>query len=434
FVFDKLAVDEGAAAGNSTIIKNFTATINGGDASIIDLAFELDYPIGDQLDFLDGDNIVLCASVGEIALSAELDNRQLVEIYAGSVEKDIEDTSVISNFDLNIYETGAPGITFQSIDSWVNRAFETTFTFDINKKVNSEFGRLNSLTFKLVCFNPTTLDFGVLDTYVFPTGTFPTYVVDGTTYQGKDINTERFLSVPSGDTLREVQLNLQVVSSYSATQTITGKLGFIVPWQEWIENDTIPGEFYDAALADEFFNRNFRSSNYSNVNGYFITVLLVANVSDQQTDGFRFGPVVTYDIGLRSNTGEIFDFDVDPNAVVWTQTTKVFDFDGEELDNILTNELNKIEIEMFSPIAGGLSPQALIGEIIFEPTNNTGRHFRLSSFIDYSEPVNVLEPLTGEFGVKITIGAGSVLLECNIDGSKLDTLTNYNIYGHLRTK
>lgn len=435
FTFDSLAVDEGASAANGTIIKNFTATINGGDASIIDLEFELEYPAGDQIDFTAGDNIVLCASIGEIALDPELDNRQLIEIYAGAVAKDQEDTSIITNFDLSIWETGAPGTTFQAVDSWVNRAFECSFNFDIQKDADSDFGRLNSLTYKLVCFNPTTLDFGVLDTYVFPLGTIPTYTVDGTSYQAKDIDTERFLSVPSGDSLREVQLNMEVVSgSYQATQEITGKFGFIVPWQEWIENGSIPTEFYDAALADEFFNLNFRSSNYSDVNGYFITVLLIANVSYQQTSGAKVGPVSTYDIALRSNTGEIADFDVDPNAVTWTQTTKVYNEDGDELDNILTTELNLIEIEMSSPIASGLSPQGIIGEIIFEPTGNTGRHFRLSSYIDYSEAINPLEPLTGETGVKVTVGASSVTLECNLNGALLDTLTNYNIYGHLRPR
>jgi len=90
---------------------------------------------------------------------------------------------------------------------------------------------------------------------------------------------------------------------------------------------------------------------------------------------------------------------------------------------------------MESDNAGTLSAQSISAEIVNETTNNTGRHYRLHSDLNWAEPINPLQPLDGEFGVKVTITviSNQVKLECNVDGSKMAS-QDQNFYGHLYFK
>jgi len=421
FVIDQLFNVDGGGAKSSVIISSMTTTINGGDPSLLDVVFTLTYPAAQLAKINAGDVLFLGLIVENGALSATLSDRALVEFDVVSWSKGSDISGLITNFQGDITEYGST-VSKSNINNWINQTYVLDFTFDMKKEVNSSDASLVRLALQQVGFNTITNEVFISTPFNLPIGKISTVDVDGTDYQQINLATERFLSVPSGQALREIKLDSVVPSAFAATQNFTGKVGFILDWQEWIQNTNVPSIFYDGALPAEFFNLNKRLSNYSGINGFDIFIFLVADV-------LHSGVITKY--AMISDKCLIADFDVDPAAVPWTAVTKLFDNDGDETDDIYNEDI-RIEIKFTSPTAGGLILGDVMGEIVFEETLNNGRHFRLHTAFDFSEAVNPLIPLAGETRVKMTQGAGDITLECLIKGDTLDPAKKYNIYGHLK--
>ena len=217
--------------------------------------------------------------------------------------------------------------------------------FKHNFTHHSSDASLVRLALQQVGLNTTANAVFISTPFNLPIGKISIVDVDGTDYQQINLDTERFLSVPSGQALREVKLDSIVPGAFAATQNFSGKVGFILDWQEWIQNTNVPSIFYDGSLAAEFFNRNKRLSNYSGVNGFDIFIFLVADV-------LHSGVITKY--AMFSDKCVIADFNVDPVAVTWTAVTKLFDGDGDETDDIYNEDI-RIEIKFTSPTAGGLA-------------------------------------------------------------------------------
>lgn len=425
FLTDQLFVFEGVGSSSSVIINNFEGN-KDVDESIIQVSFDLTYPDTDRL--INGDYITLQLAVEEDGLTPIESDRVLIGLDTVQVTKDSDITGLAADFNAVIKERSS-GDSATNINTWINRCVEVDFNFDITKGLGKEAlsGFLTGLKFDLVAWNTTTDEFFSLDSYSFPIGFVPQVNVGGGVYQLLNIDTTRFLSVPISDQLREVQLEMSAPGSYQTTQEVSGKLGFIVPWQEWIQNPDVPTVFYDGAIPDEFYNLNNRTSNYSGVEGYQIYIFLTASILSEPS-GLNTNYI------LFSDASSVYDFEEDGDGTGWaTDSIKVLNADDEELGDFDGTQPNKIEVIASNPDLSSISAQSLRAEIVIEPKNNTGRHYRLHSSLNWLEAGNPLYPVSGETNVKIDVDVpgGTVTLTCMCDGTLLNPLKSYNIYYHI---
>jgi hypothetical protein len=428
FIFEEITNTDGAAAASNLggIISAMTVTINGGDASLLDIAFTLTYPTATQALISAGDLLLLELAVEDAAISATLSDRTVVQLNTGlsTWTKDGDVTGLITNNQLDFTEIGSVTAT-SNFATWINQAFELDFAFDMAKTANSDDSLLVGLKAQIVTLDTSTNNYFVNQSYEFPFDNKIGLIdIDGTGYQAFNIDTTRVLSVPSDSSLREVQLTSVVPGAYAATQAFTGKVGFIINWQEWIENNAVDTAFYNGSLPTEFFNLNRRTSNYSAVLAqYDVYFFLVATI---------YSSGVNTEYAMFSDKCNVRDFDVDLAGGTWTCTNSLLDNQGDVSTDIYNQTMTTKHI-FAAPGAGALTIGNVMGTIVIEETNNTGRHYRLHTVLDWSEPSNPLKPETGQTNVQIVqdVPGNTITLTCSIDGTMLDPESTYNIYAHL---
>jgi len=427
FMLDQVVNIQAGAPLSGSIIKNFEFLLNV-DPSIIDINFALTYSDLNQSDFTEGDRILLQIGVEKNGTTAELSDRTLVTIGLVTITRDTDIDGLITNFQPAFSNPASIG-TFTGGIVWNNRALECNFSFNLSKNLSYELILLTKLSSIIRAVNTVTGDRFTLDNYNFPLAGVLFISIGGATYQIINIEANRVLSVPTSDDLRDVQLTAVAPASYQPIQAFTGKVGFIFPWRQWIANPDVNLGFYD--FTEEQNNRNFRTSNYSDISDWQIYATLAATIRT-----LKDGVFIDTIYNLNSNIFEVADFDEDMTADNWVQiSTKYYNEDDVEIAAINLGGITRVEIIMESDNAGTLSAQSISAEIVNETTNNTGRHYRLHSDLNWAEPINPLQPLDGQFGVKVTITviSNQVKLECNVDGSKMAS-QDQNFYGHLYFK
>jgi hypothetical protein len=426
FVFDQLDVLEGAGASSSSIILNLDANINGGDPTLLDLSFDLDWnAAGVAINLVDGDNIAITAIVEDGTLTAELSDRMPVLLYAGPVSKDSDNLGITNN-QIDFYGSSmniALALPVSNVDTWNNRAYILSGSFRLVKDANSQNHILKSLEYRIVGRIPGTQTFFDIDTYKFPfPGKIALLNVGGTGYQALNIDTTRPVgNVPIDDDLRSVKLSSTIPGSFQNYQDFNWQLGIEIPHRTWIENlavQQVAPEFYNSAEENDNFNQ--RTSNYSDALTY---------------DIFIFATAVTLFNGIEtthqmsSDESLVKDFDVDAIGTGWSATTELFDTDGNTINTVYQGEDVDVKITFTRP-AGALSSEQ--AEIVFEYVGEVGQTSRLSSYHDWSGPENALKPLEGETLVKITTPTlTSTVIECTIKGEFLLDGKPFNVYGHL---
>lgn len=422
FILDSIQSTAGASAVNSGVIQNFAFTINGSNAKLIDITFQLTYSDAQKLLLPNDTYIFLGFAVEALSLTAPLSDRVLIGLDTVQVTKDSDIAGLASNFLATFNE---PNSAFSKTDAkvWNNRLLECEFSFDLAKVNTGEFNFLQGLKYTLVGYNGT--DYFELDSFNFPLGFIPVLAVGGCVYQVKNLDTTRFLAVPSSSSLREIQLTMESPATFESTQEVSGKFGFTIPWQQWKNNTDVPMVFYDGALPDEFYNRNRRTSNYSDINDYEIYVFLTASLN--------FNGLVTNYI-FYSDPFEVFDFEVDGAGATWvTDSRTLYNEIGDVITDLSGTSNTRIEFVASAETMTGITEQGIMAEIVIEPVNNLGREFRLHSDLVWSEIGNPLFPESGETGVKIVVDliGKTVTLSCLINGELLEPSTNYNIYYHI---
>ena len=428
FVIDELSNVEGAATADSSIITNFEFNIDGGDAKLINLSFDITYTGAQQSKFTPGDYIFLGFEIENESLTAELSDRTVIELAVIDVTRDSDVPGLITSFQLDFNNPGSVN-TFTGGKLWNNRALEASFIFRLSKSTDFIYTLLTALNCEVVAYNTVTGNSFELNTYNFPLPSIPVVDIGGVGHQILNLSTERNLPVPAGDALRDVTLNINAPASYIGYQTISGSVGLIFPWRQWMPNALVDLVFYDAAQDNN--NLNYRTSNYSGLNNYVIKVRLSADIRTKTTETEVVTPYY-----LWSDTFEIADFDEDQSLNNWgVQSYNIYNTSGTIIDAVNRTEINRIEFVIEGDIAGTLSKNDTIIEIIQETVNATGRHYRLHSSLDWTEDLNPLEPISGEDGVRITPVPldFKVKADCLIDGTKVDDSAQ-NFYFHIYPK
>ena len=188
-------------------------------------------------------------------------------------------------------------------------------------------------------------------------------------------------------------------------------LAFKVSWREWIENLDVDNVFYDDTKVNN--NLNYKTSNYSNLEGYKIYGIIELLVND-----------TIYN--LYSHESSILDFDQN-GLTAFTGTVNFYDINNNLVDNVYNNENVRIEIDFDHAI--GVIPK-VEGEIIIEPVDTTNQEWRLSTKKDWTNPINPLQPIVGTEVTIVSI-SNKVTLSCNTNNINLVAGIQYNVYGKI---
>lgn len=288
----------------------------------------------------------------------------------------------------------------------------SSFGIDTSKEVF-----INAIQLKLIAFNKDQNSFFELDSYDIDLSS-QTITAN---VQEFNIEASRGYVLADDDPFNIVELKTgsRVVDEQFYDYTFPQK----IRWQDWQRNDNVDPVFFDPDKPNE--NLNFKSSNYSDVNGYSIRIATIINVT-----GFD-------DLGRRVSGSQTF----------FGGELKIQDYNSS-LD--YSGLIETLDPDTLSPLGGGVLYNGK--NTIFRTTYNKllpvdpvfyAIHrievneaigdgiSELSSVVD--PPINnLLIPLEGETLLKVTETGSQVITECQIDGSRVEEGINYKLSARLR--
>ena len=389
----------------ATSATDIDTSLVGGDLVI---EFEVSYSTAEKLRLETDDEYLLWVQVEDptisagdsdrVALIADFKNYVDVDFLAGFINA--PEYNFISH--QNSLGSGKPNTEVCNEDGIV---LEATIGTDTTKDVV-----INGISAKLVAYNSSINNFFELDNYDFSLGDF----IESNGVQQLEIETTRGYPLPAGDTFNLVRV--QTLSQVGDFQQYKIVLGQKIKWQEWINNLQVDPVFFDTNQPNN--NLNEKSSNYSGLNGYVIKLALVINVTGLDS----LGRTVTGDVINYGGDLEVNDYEVGKPSV--TGTLETFDPDsGQSLNGgVLFN--GKDTLFKCTFLNADLITYAIHR---IEPSQNAGDGIlELSSFLP-SVDNNLLKPLEGETGVKLTFNGTTLVSECLIDGSLIQEGVNYKL-------
>ncbi len=432
FVFKGVRTTEGAAQITDGFIQDYEANIDGGDPTILVINFETSYSAAELLKIANGTPYFLGVGVSDSGgFSATDSDRTIVHCDSNKWIRTSDISGLVTANQIDFYNsTQDPALDTPSsnINSWINSIHFMRGEFKLQKDPSDGEGintnaRLKNLKIQLVALLDFTGTFFTIQEYNFAVPSGAQINVDGTMFQGVGQNDQNTLGVPPADQFNRAILTSEVPGSYQATQQWNWEVGMEISWRQWVElfsvQDVAP-EFYNT--AQPFNNFNTRASNYDGINNYNIHVFASAEV--------EYNGVLTV-YHMKSDPCDIADFDVDV-VPGWTATTKLYDENNDETDDIYLGQDIRIEVTMDNP--GIALPLATTGgQIVCEISNSQGRDYRLHTSKNWDEQDNFLKPLVGETNVKMTqlLAPNKIVLECLLKKEKIQPGVSLNFYGHL---
>jgi hypothetical protein len=428
FLYDNALGNSGAAGINGQyFITNLTTFSPSGN--LMTLFFDVEYT-GPQKSFLaqklqnQPTYFLIGVQLGDVtALSGDSDKLIIladVELYDESA--DIPGLIEITKFDIYPHnqQIGAGGF-YSDYEGWNEDGVVIDFEYKLNLLQNAY---QNSLVFKLLAFNNITNQSFELDSFDFPNiATSPVSLG----VQQLNANTTRGYNLAAGDQFNFVKL--QTGALIGTDQYYSGTIGQKIKWQDWIKNLNVDNIFFNAAFPNN--NKNYRSSNYSDLNDYTIRLAIFSNVDGVST------------LNVSGNTNYLFlsaaipvyDYDLDGNVTpVWSAIIETFH--PTTLVNLQGAVLvggNTIMRTTWTnsggPVASVLNMWAIHR---IEETNQNGDAIdELSTINPYPVPNRVI-PLITETQLKIDPISGNVVTECLVDGSQILTGKQYNLSARLQ--
>lgn len=431
WVFDSLVVSEGGQPSSSGIFTNLSVGIAQQEPKKLNVSVDISFD-SEQQSLIDNSNYALWFTLAnkELAEPELIDRISLVlDANPYSFDRDVPDLIDYSTYDLRFFmpyedpETDIGTTDFTGGDGDF-RMFRCNIDLDTEKLAWLRTAELRIIT-------TDGVNEGLLSRTIFPITGIPLTFSDGTyEYQILNFDVPNSLNIPSDDISNRltISINIPIVPSSSQEAILTGS--FRVPWREWIENSSIPTVFYDDTKQND--NRNEKTSNYSNVDGYQIYGVMSLNIQNDRDPG----SITEYNIFSQPCT--ILDFDSPSWTAGFTASTFYFDEDGIAIGEPQTEKETLVKIE-FDHSLGTLSPQDLSGYMWIEISGSTLRPDNLYTDRDWTSPTNRLIPSqelnpSNEQFVELESINNKVTLICKIDGTKISTENNYRVYGRLINK
>lgn len=414
FLYDVGVAIEGAGSGSTyyNIIKDITCGIVAGKLVI---TLQIEYNTTQQVQIESGGKYIIGVQVADDSITAGNSDKVILLADVGEyiASADIEDLAEVT--DLQIYQhpyNPAVDTGTTKCDAWNEDGICAKFDFWLDLAKDAY---LNSLSFAVIAYNSTTQQYFILDNFAI---NLNSQVVSGGVQQ-ININDVRGYRLNASDYFNKVVLTTGAqVSQKQYYQLI---IGAKIPWQDWISNPDADTVFYNSSKPNN--NLNLKSSNYSNLSDYDIKIALIANVAG------------TNPLGISGNTNYLmqspdlltYDYAL---PTTWAGTIETYDETGSvNLGGVIRTDADTlmrvtwVRNDVFRP---GYNFWAI--HRIEESQENGTNIYELSSLVS-SISGNKLKPVSGETLLKVTVtpGSNTVVTECLIDHTQLNSSVNYKL-------
>jgi len=430
FLYDNAMGNSGGSGFNGQdFITNLTVfTPTGGGNEFITLFFDVEYSSSQKarlsnLIAQDPRYFLVGVQLGDVTISSGNSDRIIltadVEEYDESA--DIPGLMDVTKYDIYPHDKAiGAGDFFSDYIGWNEDGVVIDYAFTINL-LQQAF--INSLDFKWLAYNTVTNEYFELDSYSIPN--VATAPVSGGVQQLAE-NTTRGYNLAIGDQFNDVILITG--GQVGGQQEYSGRIAQKVKWQDWIKNLNVDNVFYDNTKPND--NKNYRSSNYSNLNNYTLRFGIFANL-----DGVnQFNVAGNTNYLFISPNITIYDYDLDGNVTpIWAGTIETFHpTTAVNLNGALLSGTDTIMRTTWVNSGGPVASVANMWAIHrVEETNQNGDDIDELSTINPFPIVNRPIPLIGETQLKIDPISGNVVTECRVDGSLIQNGVQYNLSARL---
>ncbi len=411
----------GPVAGQD-FITAISATIVSGDLEII---IDMEYSSA-QKAFLSAKfnqgpvRFLLAIQGGDITKANANSDRLLVladvELYDQS--PDISDLMHVKKFDIYGHDEQI-GVDTPSTNKtlWNEDGIVIDYTFDVNLNLEAV---LNSLSFAIVAYNPTTDQFWIINEFPFS----PLSAIISSGVQQINVTTTRGYILLSGDQFDD--MTIAVGSQAAGLQDYDGRYSQKVPWQQWLQDLNVDTSFYNVAEPHNNFNK--KASNYSALFGYEIRFAVFANLSGKSplgvtgvTDYLFLSPEIT-----------VFDYEKDGILPpIWSCVIQTLDpVTMTDLGGAIQTGADTLFKVTWT---NSLGPVAAIGNLWginrIEETLQPGYAIAELSSLNLPLPAGqqLLKAKPTFTLLDVTLVAGTIVFECLIDGSLIQQGKNYNL-------
>ena len=424
FILDRAFTTVDLAFVDSSIITNYTAVFNNSAEILVD--FDVDYLAAIE-PLLENKNYIIFVSTCDESLNTESTDRVTLKVdsqlyYYNTDRFDLMFIDGMRHFPHNVDESNVAD-SFDDYKGFIEDGFEIQVPFQLNNDLNA---KIQNLKVHFSAWNPSTDDRFDLQSYNFNlSGAVSILQPPLNPRIAYNILSTRGFNLVNGSQFNKAEL--RTLSS--------GLRGFInvdrYVFKLGIKANFEPGAntvFYDVNEPNNGLNKN--SSNYSLKNGYELIVIVE---SDATSVPNIFGVTQITNYQFLSQPHAYYDYDLDNNITPdWSVQIITLDDNGVNTSGILQTSINTKVYAVFTPLGGVttmLNPYAIVR--LNQNGGNINTIYELSS-IRGSIVNNPLIPLAGESYTKITDTGTTIIVECLVDGSLLNTSLDYDISVTLR--
>ena len=327
---------------NGTLIKNVDIQLT--DLDLLDISFDVDFTSSQEDVLSDGQDYILYIVVHNQSLTVDDGYKSTIIIDLNQYFKNSDIDGLWEGiWEQTPYPYQSPNPRFNSGKAFIEDGQYAFGSFRLLDEFEGKDVNLDALRFKLVGFNNNNNTWFDIRTFDFDLSS----QVQVGNIQEIEVDQTRGYILKDSDDFNAVEIT---TTNNDGTYTYYEiKLGYKLPWQDWLELSTADTIFYDKNKSLNGLNNNI--SNYSNSNGYFIRMLLEADVTTN-------GITTTY-IDSSGNF-EVFNRetdDQDPDA--YTCEINTYDKNGNALENNIINKDFTELRAMFTPTVPPIFSQSV---------------------------------------------------------------------------
>ncbi len=401
-------IKSGIVTSPATTGADVSTSLVSGDLEII---YTVEYNTEQKLLLTDQDEFMLLVQVEDSDLdTGNSDRTMMVAAFRNYVDvSPVGDFAEVLAYGLLQHgedlEEGAGAISLD-VSNEDGVILNAVFGVDTAREV-----LINGIAVKLIAYNSGTESSFELDAYHFNIGA-PVLNVSG--IQEINIDTERGYPLPAGDAFNVAKIDISTL--IGDQQQYRLQVGQKIKWQEWIANAAVPGDFFNPEEPNN--NLNFKTSNYSDEEGYQIKIAIVLDLSGLDDLGRTVDGEFTYFGGDIA----VLDYDASDDGV--SGSIQTFDIEtGNSLDgNILYNGKDTLFKAVFQDAE---EMQYAIHRI--EPSSNPGDGIIELSSVYLPDDGSILRPVTGEDKLYFNIAGTELTTQSIIDGSRINEGVRYKL-------
>lgn len=421
WIYDQAIQTEGAGAvAGTAVISAYTVTINA-DPTLLDVSLVITYDASEQDLISDASSYLLMVTAGiEPAVG---DDRVTLPVSLNQFSKNLDIRGLITGAEIDFFEpfefdTGVRDL--RTFTGWDGDLGGTTCVLTRDASYASS---ITKAQFKIISTDGSE-EINLLTINV-PLGASAMATYGGYYYQLLNVDVQGSFNLPSDEDLNRITALASIPKPATATQTMTFALGFQIPWRDWIFNNTVPNEFYDPAENQNL--QNFKTSNYSNVDGFEVFAVWDFTVN-----------LLGVDTIYRCLTAESNVYDFDTNGATYSATVTYYDENNDLTENLFVDQNVRIEIA-FAHTTGTVTLANIEAYIWIERDGSDQQPWFLHSSKDFTNPLNPLTPSdTLSAGntqfVEVVSVNNLITIKCLTNRDNLQNGVQYNVYGRIKNK